>query len=174
MSDKKEGIFVPALIGGAAAGFLSSIPLFNCLCCLWIIGGAVFAAYLVSRKTPVPLSYGEGAILGIMTGLIAAIVEAFVSLPFAALENEFLRRFLERFQEYAESMPRGWTSLLEKEMSGLTLPWFMLGLLISAFLFALFGALGGIIGVSLFGKKAQPSPPQGESHAPQNAGDCQS
>jgi len=34
-----------------------------------------------------------------------------------------------------------------------SLPMFMLGLVISVIIYALFGALGGVIGTSLFGKK---------------------
>jgi len=72
-------MFIPALIGGAVAGFLSAIPFFNCLCCIWIIGGAMLAAYLLAKDYPVALSAGDGALVGIFTGIIAAAVQAFVN-----------------------------------------------------------------------------------------------
>ena len=65
MSNQKPGMFVPALIGGAVAGVLSGLPFFNCLCCIWIIGGAMLASYLLSKDSPVSLSAGDGAIVGI-------------------------------------------------------------------------------------------------------------
>ena len=63
---------------------------------------------------------------------------------------------MERFAEYTEEMPSGWESWFERG-AGLDLPFFMLNLVISAAIFAVLGLLGGIIGISLFGKKASSS-----------------
>jgi len=160
MSNKRPGMFVPALVGGALAGILSGLPFLNCLCCLWIIGGAMLASYLLSKNSPVALSAGDGVIVGILTGIVAALVDAFLSLPFHAINSEIVRRIMEQVGQYAEEMPSGWETWLERGSVGASFPLFLVGLVISAFVFSALGILGGIIGISLFGRKITP-PPQG-------------
>jgi len=159
MENKKPGMLVPALIGGAIAGVLSGIPLLNCLCCLWIIGGAMLASYFLSKDSPVALTAGDGAIVGIFTGIVAAVVDAIVSIPLAAVNREFMLKVMEKIKEYADEMPAGWETWLEGGGTPTSFSMQMLGLLISAVVFAVLGALGGVIGISLFGKK---TPPQDE------------
>jgi len=150
MANQKPGMFVPALIGGVAAGVLSGIPFVNCLCCLWIIGGAMLASYFLCKDSPVNITAGDGAIVGVFTGIIAAVVDALISIPLHAMNREFMMSIMERVAEYAEEMPSGWETWFER---GASFSMFMLGLVISAVIFAVLGALGGIIGVSLFKKK---------------------
>ncbi|MFP4082755.1 MAG: hypothetical protein ACLFVG_08360 [Candidatus Aminicenantes bacterium] len=153
MSNQRPGMFVPALVGGAAAGILSGIPVLNCLCCLWIIGGAMLSAYLLVKDSPVALSAGDGAIVGIFSGIVAAVVDAFISIPFHALNAAFFQRIMESIAEYAQEMPSGWENWLERGAPQASGSMFMLGLLISVVVFSILGALGGIMGISLFGKK---------------------
>jgi hypothetical protein len=169
MNNERPSMFGPALIAGAIGGVLSGIPFLNCLCCLWIIGGAMLASYLLAKDSPVSLTAGDGAIVGIFTGIVAAVVDALISIPLHAVNSEVARRLMERLAQYAENMPSGWNAWLEKGAGGVTLSMFFIGLLFSAVVFAAFGALGGIIGASLFGKK-KPSPPQGVSDATQDPG----
>ncbi len=153
MNAQKPAMFAPALIGGILAGILSGAPFFNCFCCLWIIGGAILAAYFFSKDSPVALGAGDGAILGILTGIIAAVIESIISIPFTAINNAFFRRIMESFSEFAEEMPSGWEAWIEKGTSGFSAPLFMLGLFVSVVVFSFLGSLGGIIGISLFKKK---------------------
>lgn len=153
MSNQRPGMFVPALIGGGIAGVLSGIPLINCLCCIWIIGGAMLSARLLSKDSAVALSAGDGAIVGIFAGIIAAVVQFIISIPFHALSNEIFQNIMQRVAEYSEEMPSGWESWLESGL-GTSAAWSVFGLMISAVIFSILGALGGVIGMSLFGKKA--------------------
>jgi len=162
MISERPGMFKPALICGLAVGVLTAIPLVNCLCCLWIIGGAMVAAYLFARTSPAPLTPGDGAVLGILTGIVAAVGDAIVSLPFENMNREYVQKFMDQFSQFFEDMPSGWERWFEARAGGLSPAWFLLGLLASAVVYAAFGALGGLIGASLFGKKNLPSePPQG-------------
>lgn len=163
-------MLMPALIGGGIAGVLSAIPIVNCLCCLWIIGGAMLAAFLLAKDSRVALNAGDGAVVGALSGLIATFADAIVSIPFTAISNEFLQKFMDRFAEYAEDIPEGFEEFFQGgfEASG---PWLLLGILITAVIFVAFGTLGGIIGISLFGKKnivtqdVDSAPPQDSSHS---------
>jgi hypothetical protein len=156
MENQKPGMFVPALIGGAIAGVLSGIPFLNCLCCLWIIGGAILASYILSKNSPVALTAGDGAIVGIFTGIVAAVIDAIISIPLAAINREVIMNIMEKIGEYADDIPAGLETWLEGGGAATTLSMQMIGLLISAVVFAALGALGGIIGISLFGKKTPP------------------
>lgn len=166
-------MFMPALIGGALAGILSGIPFINCLCCLWIIGGAILATYLLSKDAKISLRAGDGAIVGALTGIIASVVDFFVSIPFQAMSEEFARNIMEKFSEYADEMPQGWENFLEGGGIGSSMAWNIFGLLIGAVIFSILGALGGIIGVSLFGKKPVPQN-RGVDNAPENTSHRQS
>ena len=169
MSDQRPGMFVPALIGGGIAGIFSAIPILNCLCCLWIIGGALLASYLLIKDSPVALTAGDGAIVGIFTGIIAAIVDAFISIPFHAINSRFVQRAMEAMSEYFEEPPPGWDTMFEGGVFEPSAGMFMIGLLVSVIIFAVLGALGGIIGISLF-KKRKTQENQGAIDAPKDSG----
>ena len=168
MSEQRPSMFVPALIGGGVAGVLSAIPFINCLCCLWIIGGAMLAAHLLAKDSVVPLNAGDGAVVGALTGLIATFVDTIVSIPFTAMSNEFMQSIMDRFAEYADEVPEGFEQFFEGgfEASG---PWMFFGILIVAVIFVALGTLGGVIGISLFGKKTAVQQ-EGDSAPPQDPG----
>jgi len=155
MNNERPSFFMPALIGGGLAGILSAIPFISCLCCLWIIGGAMLAAYLLSKDSKVALSSGDGAIVGALAGVIAAIVDFFVSIPFQAMNDEMARSIMEKVSEYADEMPQGLEGFLEGGGEA-SMAMNILGLLIAAVVFSILGALGGILGMSMFRKKFFP------------------
>jgi hypothetical protein len=160
-------IIKPALIGGAAAGFLSGLPVIQCLCCLWVIAGAALAVSLAGKDAPRPLRPGEGALVGSAAGVAAAVVHSFVNIPFQSAHLAFFRRIFEQLAAYGQPMPEGWRDILSRtEVGTFNIAGFLIGLLIFAAAFAVFGAIGGIIGAALFGKKQPPSatvpPPPGQ------------
>jgi len=164
MDPQKPDYFRPALMAGAVAGLLSGLPIIgtgNCICCLWIVGGAAMAVKLLAARTRALLTAGDGAIVGALTGITAAVVDAIVSIPLRSFNMDLARRILDKASEFGGEMPAGLDDILNN--AGVFSPgWFLIGLFISAAVFALMGALGGIIGVSLFAKKALPpaAPPQ--------------
>jgi hypothetical protein len=159
MNGSRPSSLTPALIGGAAAGVLSGLPVFQCLCCLWIIGGAVLAVSLWYRETAAPVTPGDGARVGALAGVFAAVLSAAVSLPFTRVQLAFIKKFFQRLQEYipAASRPESLDRLLNMEVRGFSVEAFLFNLAVLALLFAALGALGGVIGASVFGKK--PAPP---------------
>jgi hypothetical protein len=152
MEEQKTNMFIPALIGGGIAGVLSGIPIMNCLCCLWIIGGGIAAVFFLNKESPRLLTMGDGAVVGILSGLVATAVDFLISIPLAPITNKFIANLMERFAQYADEMPSGWETWLDKGAAETHISLVLLGVLINAIVFSVLGALGGIIGVSLFKK----------------------
>ncbi len=174
MDNQRTAMFSAALISGAVAGVLSGIPFVNCLCCLWIIGGGMLAAHLLSKNFPAALSAGDGAIVGVFAGIVASFIQAILGVLFRPINSEFFRRMMEWFADYADEMPPGFDEFLEGGAPQASISGFFIGLMFSAMIFAALGALGGIIGVSLFGKKPLPPKTEGVVDVPKDTGDSQS
>lgn len=158
MNQQKPEYFRPALVAGAIAGLLSALPIIsagNCLCCLWIVGGGAVAARLLATRTPALLRSGDGAVVGALTGIVAAVVDSIATIPFQKYNLELARRILDNLPDLGSDMPAGLDGLLQG--SGALSPgWMLVGLFFSAAIFMVAGVLGGIIGVAIFAKKAAP------------------
>ncbi|MBD3415183.1 MAG: hypothetical protein GF421_12240 [Candidatus Aminicenantes bacterium] len=150
MEEQRTNMLIPALIGGGVAGVLSAVPVLNCLCCLWIIGGGIIAVFFLNKDTPKPLTMGDGTVVGIFSGLVATAADFLISIPLAPITNKFIANVMERLAQYAEEMPAGWETWLEKGGAEVSVSLILLGILINAVIFSVLGALGGIIGVSIF------------------------
>lgn len=174
MEPKKPEYFRPALIAGAAAGLLSGLPIVgagNCLCCLWIVGGAALAAKMLAGQTPGLLTSGDGAVVGALTGVVAAVVDTVVKLPLQRYNMELARRVLDSL-DLESGLPASLEGLFDGATGALTPGWMLLGLFVSAAVYAVMGALGGVIGVSLFGRKAVPPAPAAPPAPPQGPADA--
>ncbi len=173
MPVQKPEYFRPALIAGVVAGLLSGLPFIgaaNCICCLWIVGGAAIAAKLLAANTAGALTTGDGAIVGALTGIVAAVADSLVSIPLKPFSMDLARRVLDKAAELGGEMPAGLDEIVAGS-SGFTSPgWFLIGLFLTAAVFTVMGALGGIIGVSLFGRKALPPSPPPASAIPPSTG----
>ena len=74
----------PALIGGVALGIISALPVIgycNCVCCVWAIGAGIMSAYLYVKESPFLVTMGRGALTGLATGAIGAVVCSLFSIP---------------------------------------------------------------------------------------------
>ena len=141
----------PALIGGLVAGILSVIPLVATCSCLWSIGGGVLAGFLYIPKAPVPVTVGEGSILGAMAGVVQAAVRIIIGLPlsYVMAANMGLEEQLERMN-------------MKLPVTGMVL--IIVGTLLGAVFAIGLSTLGGLISVPLFEKRkggptAPPPPP---------------
>lgn len=147
----------PALLGGAFFGILSALPLIsvgNC-CCLWVLGGGLIAAYLLQANTPQPITAGDGAVVGLLAGIIGAVIYTLVAIPVTLLTGPFQRAMIERVLESSE-FTGPWRDVIEGIPAGGELGAFALalGFLWHLCLGAVFSTLGGLLGAVLFQKKA--------------------
>ncbi len=166
---EKPNKFQAALLAGIIFGVLSSIPFVNFVnlcCCLWIVaGGAVAARTLINRSPVFPVTSGEGALVGLLSGVISSLVYLVVGIPLSLLlkgSNVALTQKLAElvndpnFRSQMEQMIRqNESQSAAEQLAGGLIFW-----LICSVLAIGFGALGGVIGVAMFEKrKGQPLPP---------------
>lgn len=153
----------PALIGGVVLGVLSAVPLvnaLNCFCCLWVIAGGLLATYLYQNKSPLPVQYGDGAVLGLLTGVFGAIVETIIGIPLQLLGLGLAAGAMQDALQQLESnpdIPPEFVELVRSFMTegGLAATGIAYGLLFHLVIFAIFATIGAIIGVAIFQKRAQ-------------------
>lgn len=171
MTGNKQDYFRPALIAGGVAGILSAVPMINyvnCLCCLWVVAAGAFGVYLLKKGTAGPISKSDGALVGAVTGLVAAMAKTIAAIPLRGFDLALSRRFLDRLAELAPSeMPAGWDKWLDQGAGPLTPAFLILGLFLTSIIFAAFGALGGVIGTALFSRIERPAQPIDPPQPPQ-------
>jgi hypothetical protein len=168
MYQQKPSFVTPALIGGVALGISSALPLLNlvnCACCALVIGGGFLATFLYLREYPPsypPVSYGDGAVLGLLTGAIGGLVWSAVDLPLSYLKYQIgwqMTDFAEL--ESALSDPNIPPALREFLISmladgGLTLGMFFFSLIFNVLISAVFAMIGALIGLAVFQRPAPP------------------
>jgi hypothetical protein len=152
MNDKLK----PAIIGGLVAGIPSGIPILGCGCCVFALVGGVLATHLFLKDAPPGGSppYGEGAILGVLTGLIAALGSTIVGLPFRLLMGggaDVAEQIRSAMGD--QEIPAGVEQILSMVGSGgggciATI----IGFFVSAIVFVALCTIGSLIGVAIFGK----------------------
>ncbi len=168
----EERMLKSALIGGVLIGILSSLPvigLFNCVCCAWVIGGGLLAAYLYVKDSSIPVTLGRGAALGLLTGVIGAFVFALFSIPlYMVMKNRSGGGFVEQMRQQLDQLPnmppesrQMLLDFLSRGNVGILVVVF--GLVFVLVLYALFAMLGGTIGVAVFEKRKPGAPPTGAS-----------
>ncbi|TKJ29084.1 hypothetical protein CEE39_09525 [bacterium (candidate division B38) B3_B38] len=152
----KEFYLKAALIGGCVAGFLSVIPIVNWLniiCCLWVLVGGGTAVYILTTSAPGPVTYGDGAVVGLLAGLIAGVISGVLHLliPFASIGAglAFLERFADRMPHFIDYP---WMARTAAVGAGMMI----VGLFSRIIIYAVFGTLGGVIGTAIFVKKKEP------------------
>jgi uncharacterized membrane protein YeaQ/YmgE (transglycosylase-associated protein family) len=147
----------PAFWGGLFIGVLSALPIVkfgNGCCCLWVVAGGVLAAWLAQSNQPQPLRAADGALLGLLAGVIGAVIATPIGLLFADWERGLLLRFID--SSNAE-IPSEFRDMLENSAAGVMGQ--LLGFVVNLVLFAIFGVLGGLLGAAMFKKSAPPPPP---------------
>lgn len=148
----------PALMAGVIFGTLAAVPIvahLNAVCHALYLGGGVLAAQLYLRGRPKTerAPYDEGVVVGMLTGLFGAIVQTVVDtvLRLTGIGAGHVETDKQQMAETGVELPAWVMDVLG--MGGVSAGSVLLGLVGNAVLFALVGAIGGLIGMALFYKK---------------------
>lgn len=142
-----RSFLLSALIAGAVLGTLANLPLLNlinCVLCLWVWLGGIFAVWLYRRYQPAQaLTPGQGAGLGAVAGVIGVLVGTVVYALTSAITMPMMNTIAQALQiEGTEALGGGgFPAML------LTTGIFFC---INLVLYPLFGAIGGLIAGSIW------------------------
>jgi hypothetical protein len=160
-----SGRLQPALYGGLVIGVLSALPIVNvgnCCCCLWVVAGGALAVYLRQQNSPFAVTSAEGALVGLMAGLIGGVVGTILSIPVAAMMGPFQQQLIDGILSRPD-FPAETREMIERATNrsgGVGAAGIALQFVWMIVTGAIFGMLGGLLGVAMF-KKDAPLPPPG-------------
>jgi hypothetical protein len=183
---KQEAMLKPALISGVLLGIVSAFPVvsaLNCFCCAWVIAAGILAAHLYVKDSPQVVTLGSGLVLGMLTGIIGAIVDTLFSIPLYLLIRGSGTGMFDQFQQMLDKMPnipsetRELLQSVFAKGSGAGILLLLLGGVFYIVIFGLAGMMGGTLGVALFEKRKAgqsdgpeaPIPPPPPSYEPPTA-----
>ena len=155
--------FQPALFGGLFIGVLSTLPIIsfgNCVCCMWVLGGGALAVYLMQQNHPYPVNVADGALVGLLAGVIGGIVGGVLLIPVMMLFGPFQQQIIQRIIASNPDVPEQTREMIERMAAGGAVMGAALAIKIifGVCIDAVFGMLGGLLGVALFKKKDLPPP----------------
>jgi hypothetical protein len=152
----------PAFWGGLFIGVLSALPLVgagNCCCCLWVLTGGALATYLRQQTLPTPIDAAEAALVGLLAGVFGGLVGGVLSIPVQMFFGPWQRNVMDWLIAQNPDLPSQIRDAVEQSAAGAVgVIAHLTGILISIVIDAVFGMLGGLLGVAIF-KKNTPTPP---------------
>ena len=122
-----------------------------------MIAGGVIAAYLLQQSEPAPLTAGDGALVGLLAGIVGAFVYLVLSIPITIVLAPMERMVLERLAETAGTMPPGFRDYVGGYVGGAI--GIALGFVFMLFVGSIFSTLGGLLGVAIFGRTPRAETP---------------
>jgi hypothetical protein len=149
------------LLSGLAAAALTAAPILGLGCCLWLLGSGALAVWLYQRRVPgMFVTTGMGMRIGAASGVIGYLAMAIWSvLRFASHSQEFRTALQEQMDKSLASNPDPRAQeIMRQFMNNLNTPqglatFFVLILVIMAFVFVIFSAAGGALGASMFARR---------------------
>lgn len=152
----------PALFGGLFIGVLSALPIINlgnCLCCMWVIGGGALAVYLMQQNYPYAVQSADGALVGLLAGVIGGALCGLIVIPIALAFGPMEQRIIQRALEQNRDMPPEARTFIDNMTRGSVIGLMaIVGVFARAVIFGVIAMLGGLLGVALFRKKDLPPP----------------
>jgi hypothetical protein len=149
----------PALLGGLFIGVLSSLPLVNIAnvcCCLWVVTGGVLTVYLQQQNQPAIVETGEAAVGGLIAGIVGGVITTLASLLIFSMSGDMIEANVRMMFDQNPALPAEIRDRALDFVSGGNAVFIQAAFTIP--IYAVFGMLGALLGLSLFGKKATPPP----------------
>ena len=149
-----------ALIGGGTFGLLSALPYIqyaNTLCCALYIGGGVFAMYLYMRDqgTFAKAPYGDGALVGVLSGVFAAVAATVIGVVLNLLglgaDPAEVAEAMAAFEQSGVELPEWVLDFLGAR--GMTVSSVLTNFALNGVLAAIFATIGGLVGAATFHKQ---------------------
>ncbi len=147
-----RSLILSALIAGVVLGTLGNLPVLNfvnCVLCLWVWLGGIFAVYLYNRyerkRTQLDQASAtvwQGLGIGALAGVVGAFVGFFVYALTSSLSTPMLVSLAKTFNLQMFNPGTG---------IGRAVTFFFFNIV----LYPLFGAMGGLLGAGVFWKKPQ-------------------
>lgn len=148
----------PILAGGLAIALAENLPglsLLDWICCGTIWSGALLAVYLRWRENPQKgIAFGDAVSIGVMAALVGAILNLTIDLAFKKSFTDSLRFFGEDTAKTAETLRELLPESISQRMPMLLPAGFIA---ISVIVHLIVGAIGGMLGATIFPAKAHPA-----------------
>ena len=151
----------PALFGGLFIGVLSALPFvsnLNACCCLWVIAGGVLTSYLLQERMTTPLTAGDGAVTGLLAGVLGALIAGVLNVGFSLMMGISGADALDQLPQ--GNMPQEVERVFEQVRNMPSAVWLIFPFILYIVVFPIFAMLGGLLGVAIF-KRTPPPPPPG-------------
>jgi hypothetical protein len=139
-----------ALIGIAVTGGLSSsyVGMVNTCCCFGVLLGALVAVYYYSEHTTGAVPAGDGAMLGMVSGVGGALLAAFIEMGMRVV-GVGVRGALERVVRMAPGAFHDLKPMVHGHEAWGVL-WMIVEMGAEMIVFGVVGAVGGAVGTALF------------------------
>jgi hypothetical protein len=161
---------VPIIAGTMVMTLIQIIPLLNLVnlaCCSGILLGGFTGVYIYNRQiinTPAVLDYKDGGIIGLLCGILSAVLVTGFSILLTMFSNlnpiaEFYP-VLDQFGIDISPEVEEYLTKLSNEYSefGYSPTLAIITFVLNLVIYPLFGTIGALIGVAVFKKKPQQNP----------------
>jgi hypothetical protein len=157
--------FAPVLVGSVIMSIIAIVPFLNFInmaCCMGIvIGGAAGTVYynMQLKRVGGIIQFKDGAAIGVLSGLITAIiVVVFTTLLSMVIRQNPIPEMYKLFNQYGYNLPPNADEFLKKisdeySKTGFSITLTLITLAIDIIIYPLFGAIGGLLAVTIVGKK---------------------
>ena len=125
---------------------------------MWVLLGGGMAAVMLTKQRPRGITYGDGAFVGVLSGLFGAVAGTVVQMSFRAIAARFFESQQQQLEEIlrqigAEGPMRDWVlRAASGEISAATV---LFTFFTNLLMFALFAMIGGILAIAILNKRAE-------------------
>ncbi|RPI16562.1 MAG: DUF4199 family protein [Ignavibacteriae bacterium] len=157
--------FTPVIISTAIISAISLFPLLNLInlfCCAGVMLG-VFAgcAYYNNKlkQSGEIIQYKDGTAIGLLSGLVSALIIVIVTALLSMITNQNpIPDFYKMIDNYGLTIPKELEDFLQKiseeyRKNGFSITLTLISLVTNIIIYPLFGVLGGLLSVSILGRR---------------------